>query len=240
MVEDGRRPAAPRDAAFFGRRKGRPLRPAQASRVEELLPRLGLDLSAPCPARLASLFPHAPDVVRLEIGFGGGEHLIHRAREAPDLGFIGVEPFIMGMAKALSAIAQEGLQNVRVSDADAVAVLDWLPDASLDRISLLYPDPWPKKRHWKRRFVGPDTLDRFARVLAPGGAFQFASDIDSYVDWTLWHTRAHGAFRWTATRPADWQAPFAGWPGTRYEVKALREGRTPTYLEFVRLPTSQP
>jgi tRNA (guanine-N7-)-methyltransferase len=173
--------------------------------------------------------------VRLEIGFGGGEHLVCRATEAPGVGFIGVEPFVNGMAKALVAISARGLGNVRVSDADALSVLDWLPDASLGRVSLLYPDPWPKKRHWKRRFVGPDTVARLARVIRPGGAFHFASDIDSYVDWTLWHVRQNPSFAWTATRPADWLNPFSGWPGTRYEAKALREGRRPAYLAFLRI-----
>ncbi len=223
-----------REAAFFGRRKGRPLRSGQAERIETLLPRLALPMDGPPPGRLGALFPHDPDTVRLEIGFGGGEHLVHRAAEAPDVGFIGVEPFLNGMAKALAVVDARGLANVRLSDRDAVEVLDWLPGASLDRVSLLYPDPWPKRRHWKRRFVGPDTLQRLARVLRPGGAFHFASDIDSYVDWTLQHVRGHPGFRWTATRPADWTTPFPGWPGTRYEAKALREGRRPTYLAFER------
>jgi tRNA (guanine-N7-)-methyltransferase len=227
-------PDQPRDAAFFGRRKGRPLRREQARRVETLLPDLALPLDRPTPARLGALFPGDPDDVRLEIGFGGGEHLVHRAAEEPDAGHIGVEPFLNGMAKALAATAERGLANVRLSDADAIRVLDWLPDASLTRVVLLYPDPWPKKRHWKRRFVGADTVARLARVLRPGGLFLFASDIPSYVDWTLSHLRADPRFAWTATRPADWLDPFPGWPGTRYEAKALREGRRPAYLTFER------
>lgn len=225
---------ATREAAFFGRRKGRPLRALQAHEVETLLPRIGLDLAAPAPKPLGSLFPGDPENVRLEIGFGGGEHLVTRAEQDPGVGFIGVEPFVNGMAKALVAISARGLGNVRVSDADALAVLDWLPDASLDKVSLLYPDPWPKKRHWKRRFVGPDTVARLARVIRPGGTFEFASDIESYVDWTLGHVRCHPSFAWTAMRPADWLDPFSAWPGTRYEAKALREGRRPAYLTFLR------
>lgn len=223
-----------RDAAFYGRRKGKALRAGQAELIADLLPALALPLDRPAPEALADLFPHAPAEIRLEIGFGGGEHLVHRAGESPEVGFVGVEPFVNGMAKALAAVRARGLANVRVSDADAVKVLDWLPAASLDRVVLLYPDPWPKKRHFKRRFVGPDNLDRFARVLKPGGAFHFASDIDGYVDWTLFHVRRHPAFRWTATRPADWREPWAGWPGTRYEAKALREGRRGNYLTFRR------
>ncbi|WP_075216435.1 tRNA (guanosine(46)-N7)-methyltransferase TrmB [Mongoliimonas terrestris] len=223
-----------REAAFFGRRKGKPLRALQAERLSALLPRLALPLHRPHTDPLSALFAHAPSEIRLEIGFGGGEHLVHRALERPDVGFIGVEPFVNGMAKALVAVEAHALSNIRFSDRDAIEVLDWLPAGSLDRVVLLYPDPWPKKRHWKRRFVGPDTLDRFARVLKPGGAFHFASDIESYVDWTLFETRRHPAFRWTAERPADWSLPWAGWPGTRYEAKALREGRKPAYLTFAR------
>ncbi|SON58209.1 tRNA (guanine-N(7)-)-methyltransferase [Hartmannibacter diazotrophicus] len=223
-----------RDSAFYGRRKGRPLRDQQAARFDDLYPRLALDLAAPV-ADAGALFPHAPDEIHLEIGFGGGEHLIHRAVEAPGVGFIGVEPFVNGMAKTLMEIDRRQIGNIRLSDADAVKVLDALPDASLTRISLLYPDPWPKKRHWKRRFVGPDNVARFARVLKPGGEFRFASDIDTYVDWTLRHVRFHPDFEWMARRAADWQAPYPGWPGTRYEAKALREGRTPAYLTFRRL-----
>ncbi|WP_181700789.1 tRNA (guanosine(46)-N7)-methyltransferase TrmB [Chthonobacter albigriseus] len=236
---DGDTPRSPggeaRQAAFYGRRKGKPLRRDQAGRMSELLPRLALPLETEAPADLADLFAERPAEIRLEIGFGGGEHLIHRALERRDVGFIGVEPFVNGMAKALAAVEGHGLSNVRLCSEDAVKVLDWLPTASLDRIVLLYPDPWPKRRHWKRRFVGPDNLDRFARVLKPGGAFHFASDIDTYVDWTLFHVRRHPAFRWTATIPGDWRLPWEGWPGTRYEAKALREGRVPAYLTFQKV-----
>src|SRR5690606_14394769 len=113
-------------------------------------------------------------------------------------------------------------------------LLDWLPARSLDSIDLLYPDPWPKKRHWKRRFVSPENLDRFARVLKPGGSFRFASDIDSYVNWTLLHLRDHDAFEWQASSAKDWRNPYPGWPGTRYEAKAIREGRQAAYLTFRR------
>ncbi|WP_051228343.1 tRNA (guanosine(46)-N7)-methyltransferase TrmB [Pleomorphomonas oryzae] len=230
------RPGEPRGNAFFGRRKGKTLRKGQAERLEADLPKLSLDLTTSAPDWLADLFPSAPAELRLEIGFGGGEHLIHRALERPDVGFIGVEPFVNGMTKALGRIATEGTSNIRLSGEDGVKVLDWLPEASLDRVLLLYPDPWPKKRHWKRRFVGPDTVDRFARVLKDGGEFWFASDIDTYVDWTLRHVRANSAFVWTASAPDDWRQPWEGWPGTRYEAKARREGRGSAYLTFRRLP----
>jgi tRNA (guanine-N7-)-methyltransferase len=227
--------AAHRAGAFYGRRKGRPLKPRQADVTETLLPALRLDLAAPAPADLATLFPRPVSRVILEIGFGGGEHLLNLAATEPDTGFIGCEPFVTGMAKALSEIGHRGIDTIRLHPDDAVAVLDWLPDASLDRVYLLYPDPWPKKRHWKRRFVSADTLDRLARVTKPGAEFRFASDIDTYVDWTLRHVRDHGAFRWMAETADDWRRPWAGWPGTRYEAKALREGRPPAYLRFVRV-----
>ena len=119
---------------------------------------------------------------------------------------------------------------------DATQLLDWLPDASIARIDLLYPpDPWPKKKHWKRRFVNPANLDRFARVLRPGGQFRFASDIDHYVTWTLLECRRHAAFEWMARSAVDWTRAYDGWQGTRYEAKALREGREPAYLAFRRV-----
>ena len=221
--------------AFFGRRKGKPLRERQAEGMAALLPALKLDLAAPAPATLAELFPVAVDVLRLEIGFGGGEHLIHRAQENPETGFIGVEPFINSMAKLLSRVEELELKNIRVYDDDATQVLDWLPEASLHRIDLLYPDPWPKRKHWKRRFVSQVNLARFQRVLKPGGLFCFASDIDTYVNWTLLHCREHGGFQWLAEQSSDWLTPFEGWPGTRYENKARREGRSSAYLTFRRV-----
>ncbi|SOC44137.1 tRNA (guanine-N7-)-methyltransferase [Rhizobium subbaraonis] len=220
--------------AFFGRRKGKPLRERQAEGMATLLPALKLDIETPV-QRLADLFPEPVERLRLEIGFGGGEHLVHRAQENPTTGFIGVEPFVNSMAKLLSRVGELGLNNVRVYDDDATEVLDWLPEASLDQIDLLYPDPWPKRKHWKRRFVSAVNLDRFARVLKPGGHFCFASDIDTYVNWTLLHCAGHPALEWTAGNASDWLTPFAGWPGTRYEAKARREGRSSAYLTFRRV-----
>ncbi|MGI6854117.1 tRNA (guanine(46)-N(7))-methyltransferase TrmB [Mesorhizobium sp. 1B3] len=220
--------------AFFGRRRGKGLRPLQAAALEGSLPRYKIELSAPPPARLETMFGTAVHSVRLEIGFGGGEHLLSEARCHSSTGFIGVEPFVNGMAKLMLALADEPMGNIRVHDDDATQLLDWLPDGSLSGIDLLYPDPWPKKRHWKRRFVGRVNLDRFARVLKPGGLFRFASDIDTYINWTLLHCRAHEAFAWQAHWSGDWHQPYEGWPGTRYEAKAIREGRPPAYLTFVR------
>ncbi|MEO3384830.1 tRNA (guanosine(46)-N(7))-methyltransferase TrmB [Mesorhizobium sp. CAU 1741] len=220
--------------AFFGRRHGKSLSPAQEDAVARLLPELKLDLSQPSPTDLQALFGTDVEGVRLEIGFGGGEHLHHETGRYPRVGFIGVEPFVNGMAKLASRLQQEPRPNLRLYDDDATRLLDWLPTASLDGIDLFYPDPWPKKRHWKRRFVNAANLDRFARVLKSGGVFRFASDIDTYVDWTLLACRAHDAFGWRAVTSRDWHEPYEGWPGTRYEAKALREGRRPAYLTFVR------
>lgn len=221
--------------AFFGRRRGKTLRPLQSSSLEDGLKELGIDLSQPAPADLRNLFPVAVDGVRLEIGFGGGEHLRHEAARHPGMGFIGVEPFVNSMAKMTMAVAQEPLPNLRLYDEDATRLLDWLPEASLAGIDLLYPDPWPKKKHWKRRFVSQINLDRFARVMKPGAKFRFASDIDTYINWTLQHCRAHAAFDWQAETAADWHTPYEAWPGTRYEAKAIRERRRPCYLTFLRV-----
>ncbi|HEY4193432.1 MAG TPA: tRNA (guanine(46)-N(7))-methyltransferase TrmB [Mesorhizobium sp.] len=221
--------------AFFGRRRGRAVRPLQATALENGFKAYRLDLASPSPTDLKELFAVRTSSVRLEIGFGGGEHLMHRASTEPAIGFIGVEPFVNGMAKMMMAVEKTPLANLRVYDDDATGLLDWLPQASLDGIDLLYPDPWPKKKHWKRRFVSVTNLDRFARVLKPGGLFRFASDIDTYVNWTLQHCRVHHAFQWQAGDAADWNMPYAGWPGTRYEAKALREGRQPAYLTFRRV-----
>ncbi|MDX3926596.1 MAG: tRNA (guanine(46)-N(7))-methyltransferase TrmB [Shinella sp.] len=221
--------------AFFGRRKGKPLRERQAHQLETILPELKVDLSAPAPSDIGVLFGFKPNHVRLEIGFGGGEHLIHRALETPSTAFIGVEPFVNSMAKLVGRIQETGARNIRLYDDDATVLLDWLPEGAIDQIDLLYPDPWPKRKHWKRRFVSAVNLDRFARVLKPGGLFCFASDIDTYVNWTLQHCNAHPAFCWSADNAADWLEPFAGWPGTRYEAKARREGRKSAYLTFRRI-----
>jgi tRNA (guanine-N7-)-methyltransferase len=218
--------------AFFGRRKGHPLRARQAALIETLLPRLALDLAAPAPADLRTLFAQPVDAVRMEIGFGGGEHLLAEALANPQTGFIGVEPFVNGMAKALALIEQHAVTNVRLHFGDATEMLDWLPDAGLARIDLLYPDPWPKRRHWKRRFVQDESVAALARILRPGGEFRFVSDIPDYVAWTLERLLRSPSFAWTAERADDWRLPWEGFTSTRYEAKAKREGRVPCYLIF--------
>ena len=225
-------PKEPR--AFFGRRKGHPLREGQATLLDTLLPKLALDLSQPAPADLRTLFAAPVNDVRMEIGFGGGEHLIAQATQHPDTGFIGVEPFVNGMAKALVAIDAAGLRNVRLHFADAAVLLPWLPPASLARIDLLYPDPWHKRRHWKRRFVQTESLAALARLVRAGGEFRFATDIPHYAGWTLARVLRSPDFAWTARTAADWREPWPGFVRTRYEAKAIREGRTPAYFIFRR------
>lgn len=220
--------------AFFGRRRGKTLRAAQAAALQHCLGRLSLELNKPAPENLSDLFSRPVHQVRLEIGFGGGEHLLHQLNSRPECGYVGVEPFINGLAKLAAALGDDLPANLRLHDDDATQLLDWLPAGAVDGIDLLFPDPWPKKKHWKRRFVSPVNLDRFARVMKPGAIFRFASDIDTYVNWTLLHCRAHPAFEWRAGTAGDWNNPFPGWPGTRYEAKAIREGRRPAYLSFRR------
>ena len=223
---------------FYGRRHGKKLRAGQAALVEHRLaglapPGIGRDEN---PARraldLAALYPGR--AVWLEIGFGGGEHMLAQAAANPQVQIIGAEPFINGVAKLLAAIARTGVGNVSVTDRDAREVMDVLPAGSIGRVFLLYPDPWPKSRHHKRRFVNPAQLDQLARVMAAGAELRIATDIEDYVRHSLEHLARDPRFEWTAERPDDWRRPWPGWPGTRYEAKALREGRRPNYLTFRR------
>ena len=218
--------------AFFGRRKGHKLRAHQAELIADLLPRLSLDISSPPPAALPELFGTTADAVRLEIGFGGGEHLIAEAQAFPNTGFIGCEPYINGMAKILALIEANDVRNIRLFAGDAAELLAWMPANSLARIDLIHPDPWPKRRHWKRRFVQDATIAAMARALKRGGEFRFVSDIADYCAWTLWHFARASDFAWTAERASDWREPWSDYTMTRYGRKAEREGRTAAYLIF--------
>jgi tRNA (guanine-N7-)-methyltransferase len=226
-MDEGRR------GAFFGRRQGHKLSPRQAGLLETLLPRLALDLTSP-PGELPRLFSVPVDRVRLEIGFGSGEYLVAEARQHPRTGFIGIEPFVNGMAKALSAIGAGRLDNIRLHHGDAADVLAWLPSAALAGVDLAYPDPWPKRRHWKRRFVQDASLAEIARVLRPGGEFRFVTDIADYAAWALERGLRARDLVWTAERADDWRLPWPGFTGTRYEAKAKRADRQPCYLIFRR------
>jgi tRNA (guanine-N7-)-methyltransferase len=221
--------------AFFGRRKGHPLRPHQAALMQTLLPRLALDLGSPAPDPLAALFARPVDDIGLEIGFGGGEHLAAQAAALPRMGFIGCEPFANGMAKALALIEARSLDNIRLHFGEASDLIAWLPAGALARVDLLYADPWPKRRHWKRRFVQNESLAALARLLQPGGEFRFVTDWPDYAQWTLARLLRSPHFAWTAERADDWRQPWPGFTATRYETKAKQAGRTPCYLVFRRV-----
>ncbi len=184
---------------------------------------------------LSQLFGQPFERYELEIGFGSGEHLLNRARNNPTVGFIGVEPFLNGYAAAVRDCLDEHLPNIRFYNDDAHFLLRTLPDAQFSHVHLFYPDPWHKKRHWKRRFVSIDALNEFARILVLGGQFRCATDIDSYAAWTLQHIREHPAFTWPAHTAADFLTPYEGWVQTRYEAKARREGRRSCYLRFDKI-----
>jgi tRNA (guanine-N7-)-methyltransferase len=180
------------------------------------------------------LFTDAGTIV-LEIGYGGGEHLAREALRNPGTGFIGAEVFTGGIAKLVQQVAAEGIANVRLFTDDALKLLLALPDGSLGRVDLFYPDPWPKTRHHKRRFVSPVTLHELARVIRPGGVFRFATDIEDYANWTLAHIVREPSFRFAPERPGIWHEPYPGWQPTRYEDKARNEGRVRSfYFSFLR------
>ena len=225
---------------FYGRRHGKKLRPGRQRLLETRLaalapPGVGREKNpGRSPVDPAALFPGKRDLW-LEIGFGGGEHMIHQAGANPDVGLVGCEPFVNGVAMLLSAIERAGLSNLRVHAGDARDLMDVLPAGAVGRVFLLYPDPWPKRRHWKRRFVNPENLDMLARVMRPGAELRVATDIPDYVRHSLEQVRRHRRFAWEAERPADWREPWPGWPGTRYERKALAQGRRPHYLTFRRV-----
>jgi len=197
------------------------------------LPRLSIDIAQPIDG-LSSIFPKPVSEVWLEIGFGGGEHLAAEARAFPAKGFIGCEVFLNGIAQALSRIEEQGIKNIRFYKGDARHFIGSLPAASLDGVYLLYPDPWPKRRHWRRRFLSLEMLARLARVMKSSAELRFATDIDDNAGWTLLQILNSPHFTWRAESPEDWRRPWAGWGGTRYEAKALRQGRRPAYLTFVR------
>lgn len=232
MSADADRADRPR---LFGRRHGRRLRPGRRRLVETLLPRLGVavpDGADPLDPR--TLFRPPPADVWLEIGFGAGEHLAHQAATHPAVGFVGCEPFVTGVAGLLARVDEAGLDNVRIFDGDARVLLAGLAEASLGRVFALFPDPWPKARHHRRRLVGPETLDLLARAMKDDAEFRFASDDMGYVRWTLGHVGRHPAFAWTARRPADWRRRPAGGVETRYEAKARARGAACVHLVFRR------
>ena len=237
-----------RRRTLHGRRRGKKLRAGQQSLLDTLLPRLALALPAEpivtpdnevaestTKIDLARAFGGTlpTDGVWLEVGFGAGEHLVWQAEQHPNVGLIGCEPYINGVAKCLAHIEREGVGNIRLFTDDAMLVMKALPDASLSRAFVLFPDPWPKSRHHKRRFVQRANLDVLARLLKPGAELRLATDDPSYLPWMIEHACTHAAFEWLAERPADWRGRPADWPPTRYEQKMLA-GHQPAFLRFRR------
>ncbi|UTP39614.1 tRNA (guanosine(46)-N7)-methyltransferase TrmB [Phenylobacterium sp. LH3H17] len=213
----------------YGRIKSRPIKPRQAALVETLLPQI----RAPqVPFDPRELMPEAREVW-LEIGFGGGEHMAAQAGRAAEVLIIGCEPFLNGVASAVRHVSEQGLKNVRIQDGDARELIAHLPDASLERVFILFPDPWPKARHHKRRILQPEVLEDLARVLKPGGRLRFATDVAGYADWALERVLASPHFEWQAERADDWRTPPADHITTRYEEKRLGDC-APVFFDFVR------
>jgi tRNA (guanine-N7-)-methyltransferase len=219
---------------LYGRRKGPKLSAHQSGLRQTLLPRLTYD-----PGKEPfSQFPNSVQELWLEVGFGAGEHLCRLAGENPSVGLIGAEPYETGVAKLLTKLDAVPLNNVRIYEGDGRDIIEALPDASLGRFFLLFPDPWPKTRHHKRRFLQMEMLDQLARVLKPGAELRFATDDKSYLPYALERLMAHPEFSWLAEGPSDWKIRPQGWPPTRYEAKAIKG--PPTYLRFVRRDKIRP
>jgi tRNA (guanine-N7-)-methyltransferase len=213
---------------LYGRRKGPKLSSRQAGLRQTLLGELAYN-----PAR--DPFGQFPNTVRelwLEVGFGAGEHLVWQAKAHPDTGLIGAEPYEMGVAKILTKLDESPLNNVRLYEGDGREIIETLPDASLGRFFLLFPDPWPKTRHHKRRFLQMEMMDQLARVLKPGAELRFATDDKSYLPYALERLMAHPDFDWLAEGPAGWKTRPSDWPPTRYETKAIKG--PPAFLRFLR------
>ncbi len=225
----------------FGRRRGRKLSPRQSSLLTSGLERLRLDLSQPRgESGLASLFADPVEEIWLEIGFGAGEHLIWQAEHSVRAGIIGAEPYVNGVVAALSAVEVRQLQGrVRLHADDAHPLLEWLPPAGLSRAFMLFPDPWPKKRHRERRLFSPALLDRMARILRPGAEFRFASDIADYAEAATGYAKAHPDFDLALTFTSANRDALPDWPITRYETKAGRAGRSSTFIVLKRKPLAQ-
>jgi tRNA (guanine-N7-)-methyltransferase len=221
---------------IFGRRRGRALRPGQKTLVNELLPRLAINLPVSGHLDIAALFGTARPSLWLEIGFGGGEHLAQLAEQHPQIGFIGCEVFENGIVKLLAQIELRRLGNIRIFADDARLIMAALPPAAVDRVFILFPDPWPKRRQHKRRIMSRATLDTLAEIMTGDAELRVATDDADYLSWILEHITAHPAFEWLARRPGDWREHPPDWPPTRYEAKARAADRSPVFLRIARRP----
>ena len=223
---------------LFGRRRGRALRSGQKTLIAGLLPQLSVKVPACGRLDPRILFGAAPRPVWLEVGFGGGEHLAWQAEQHPETGFIGCEVFENGIVKLLTRVEQRRLDNVRICADDARSLMASLPPASVDRVFILFPDPWPKKRHHKRRIISREMLDGLAEIMSNDAELRVATDDNDYFCWILERITNHAAFEWLARRPGDWRERPADWPPTRYEEKARAAGRVPSFLRIRRRPRS--
>jgi tRNA (guanine-N7-)-methyltransferase len=230
--------ASDRKRILYGRRRGHKLRPGQQGLVDVLLPHLLVEIPDEGEIDPAAEFEDSPGGgnagLWLEIGFGGGEHLAAQAKANPETSMIGCEPFENGVASLLAHIENDGLRNIRIHNDDARDLIAAMPTASLDKAFLLFPDPWPKSRHAKRRFVSQENLSSLARILKDGAEFRIATDHVTYCRWALSQLLKHPDFLWRAERPGDWNQRTADWPPTRYEQKAIVQGRKPVYFRFIR------
>lgn len=218
---------------LYGRLQDKPLRPRQARLMQEGLPKISVPDAVEGLIDPATLFPQAEDIW-FEVGFGGGEHLAWQAGRHPTIGMIGAESFVNGVSKLLTRIEDENLNNIRIHHGDVRPLIEALPARSIGRLFVLHPDPWPKKRHHKRRMISPWFFREAARVLKSGSELRIATDIADYARWTMMFARQAVEFEWTAEKADDWRVRPADWPQTRYEAKALHEGRAPVYLVFRR------
>ena len=218
----------------FGRTRSRSLTTRQQEIVTRVMPRVEIDIEAMTDLPPSALFDEAISSTWLEIGFGGGEHLLWQARNNPEIGLIGCEPFRDGVVRVLTAIDQEGISNIRLHADDARPLLRCLPPGSIERAFILFPDPWPKKRHAKRRLINSDLVGMLARVMKSGAELRIGTDIDDYLKSILLTLHQAADFEWLARGPSDWRNRPSDWPETRYEAKAVREGRSCAYLRFLR------
>ena len=223
-----------REYDLYGRRRGRPLRRGRQQALEVLLPEMSVELTGAGAMEPAGLFAGTPREVWLEIGFGGGEHLAWQAAHHPEVGIIGCEPFINGVARLLAEVSEQKLSNVRVLADDARPLLDRLTPASIGRVFILFPDPWPKARHHRRRLVSEPVLDKLATAMRDGAELRLATDDVDYLRWMLERLLAHPSFEWMVRGAEDWRSRPEDWPPTRYEQKAVRQGRRPAFLRFRR------